>query len=973
MDLDKAIQYFRPYIRQANENYEDDYFLFNSFEQFSPAVKYEFIYNLLFFADSIEFAFGSVGLSVLSPFLNNKELISQFDEQQRYALAQMAIARTGIRHLDLYQLSEAQTVAITEEAREKVRAFLPPIISDEEIAECIRTHDLASMRQHIFTRFGDKAAIFDILLGVRTPILGLDLVETLTKIQHLDALTDDLPDTLQTAMRVQEAYFLQYGWYRNSRPVSKRPSQWGSKRGVQPEDNIDFSHGGGFFYILKFLKGETQGYRLERPGVGLQVSPQTLEHERDNYYSGKAYRYFDYPARLSGRIQAQYLDSANNGYEAGLRSDFRGFLEHITMTRFDTGVSFTIKNIEELPMLEAFFKASIPPIPLITSAELEQQMVDETETYLPADSLTTKTVFFRDWLQRSKRLRSEEFITAKVFFEDIDIDFRSNFLPYFETLAPEAKFIFVRNFLLVQNKLEYFFGSMGARRFHTFKQQFPRIISQFDESQRYALAQIDIAKGGTAKLPLYQLSEEQAVTIVNEAREKIQAYLPARISDELIEECIRNNDRELLRASIYNRFGDIYYISNVILNFKVTILGVELVTTLSKLQNLDKLTDDLQADIQLAMQVQEAFFLQYGWLLDPQLPVARPERWKKSTTNPEALIEFSHGGGFFYILKFLKGETRGYRLERAGTGIQVSPQTLAHSRDEFYSGKAYRHFDYPARFSARIKAKYLDSANNGYEAGLRPEFIEFLEDITIKRFDTGATYTIKSIEELAALEAFFRAHQISATTNQVMNRSSVLPMPSTATLISHPENVLIQSIVASDELMAENAQTVVTVPSTQHIRPALRPPELSRDSSSESLYSVSISSETPVSSEVTTHRSAPIFPLPSLAVQARNNSFYLLWMAAVIFAIVSLIALCWALNVLLAPTLGMGPMAIAVAAALFIKTTPFYLSLIYTATSAATGLIAIGLFKTRERPVEVDPELALARMEWERIQTMRSN
>ena len=258
-------------------------------------------------------------------------------------------------------------------------------------------------------------------------------------------------------------------------------------------------------------------------------------------------------------------------------------------------------------------------------------------------------------------------------------------------------------------------------------------------------------------------------------------------------------------------------------------------------------------------------------------------------------------------------------MERAGTGLQVTPQTLAHSRDEFYSEKAYRYFDYPARFSARIKAKYLDSANNEYEAGLRPEFIDFLEDITIKRFDTGATYTIKSIEELAALEAFFRAQ-----------KRNKIPKPS---LSASPSG-----------------------------------------HGTDSLETVSLSTfATPVTTGLANAMPAPILSIRSMAVQGRDNSFYLLWMAAVIFSIVSLIALCWALNVLLAPTLGMGPMAIAVAAALFIKTTPFYLSLIYTATSAATGLIAVSLFKTRARPVEVDPELALARMEWERIQTMRSH
>lgn len=84
----------------------------------------------------------------------------------------------------------------------------------------------------------------------------------------------------------------------------------------------------------------------------------------------------------------------------------------------------------------------------------------------------------------------------------------------------------------------------------------------------------------------------------------------------------------------------------------------------------------------------------------------------------------------------------------------------------------------------------------------------------------------------------------------------------------------------------------------------------------------------------------------------RNWSFYFLWIGAVIFAIVAIIALCWALNVLIAPTLGMGPFAIAVAAVLSIKIAPLFLCLSYAAASVVSGLIAVGFFKSVVTPID---------------------
>lgn len=105
-----------------------------------------------------------------------------------------------------------------------------------------------------------------------------------------------------------------------------------------------------------------------------------------------------------------------------------------------------------------------------------------------------------------------------------------------------------------------------------------------------------------------------------------------------------------------------------------------------------------------------------------------PPDWAK---DPEAWVEISHGGGAEYIRDFVEGRSDGYKLENFGTGLQVSPNY--NDRDNMYAQRVYQTFDSPAIFKGRIQAKYLQLAPNGYEAGLTPENIKHLENVTIER------------------------------------------------------------------------------------------------------------------------------------------------------------------------------------------------------------------------------------------------
>lgn len=122
-----------------------------------------------------------------------------------------------------------------------------------------------------------------------------------------------------------------------------------------------------------------------------------------------------------------------------------------------------------------------------------------------------------------------------------------------------------------------------------------------------------------------------------------------------------------------------------------------------------------------------------GYYFSQQLPSAIPyqSRPKSWGDDPEKIVPIKHGGGLFFLMDFLTGREKGYKLERIGHGIQVAPVHL--DRESFYAARGiYRSMDIPVLLEGSIAAKYLDSAPNGYEAGLRPCFLPYLENCTLQ-------------------------------------------------------------------------------------------------------------------------------------------------------------------------------------------------------------------------------------------------
>lgn len=107
---------------------------------------------------------------------------------------------------------------------------------------------------------------------------------------------------------------------------------------IDPNTEIEITHGGGEWNILEFLKGEHEGYGLERGGVGLQVSPATnWTLDRSQEYSKTALLFFDNRAVLSAKIAAGKLKAAQNGgYEAGLITANIGHLKDVKVIVLST-------------------------------------------------------------------------------------------------------------------------------------------------------------------------------------------------------------------------------------------------------------------------------------------------------------------------------------------------------------------------------------------------------------------------------------------------------------------------------------------------------------------------------------------------------------------------------------------------------------------------------------------------------------
>lgn len=247
-------------------------------------------------------------------------------------------------------------------------------------------------------------------------------------------------------------------------------------------------------------------------------------------------------------------------------------------------------------------------------------------------------------------------------------------------------------------------------------------------------------------MKIYNLDDKDTQKLKDEAKTKLQEYLPF-FSMTTIEELYRTNNHQQLKYELYKRFSRRF-------NHHVKFLPLEQGerNILYHHEKFCKTFAELRKVVLKVIDEQQKGLLQNGWFELPYQSPTRPKYWNAEKIKPEDNIQISHGGGFFHIIEFLQGHSLGYRLENQdGRGIQVS--TMSHERDKLYALRACNNYiDYPARISATIEAQYLDAAPNLYEAGLRAEYIDKLKEIVVTRLDTQITYYIGTTADLKTMD-----------------------------------------------------------------------------------------------------------------------------------------------------------------------------------------------------------------------------
>jgi hypothetical protein len=123
--------------------------------------------------------------------------------------------------------------------------------------------------------------------------------------------------------------------------------------------------------------------------------------------------------------------------------------------------------------------------------------------------------------------------------------------------------------------------------------------------------------------------------------------------------------------------------------------------------------------------------------------------------DPDEMVTLIHGGGQRAVNDFLAGKWHGYKLEDRGRGLQVHPVLDKHlpidenigARARYYAQHgSIRHLDQPVVLTARVPARYLDRAVNGYEAGLRSEAVQHLQDVKVERFNPGRSWAASGVD-----------------------------------------------------------------------------------------------------------------------------------------------------------------------------------------------------------------------------------
>ncbi len=133
-------------------------------------------------------------------------------------------------------------------------------------------------------------------------------------------------------------------------------SSWHHNQQIQdPEQLIEFTHGGGEKYIKDFLNGNHNGYAREAGGEGIFVTPMGKTARDVSYALRTPLQHFDNPIILRGQIPAKCLMQVNhNSYEAVIFPEFLSEIKNLQIDRIDLAGMRSKEWLEDLLPLPKF-------------------------------------------------------------------------------------------------------------------------------------------------------------------------------------------------------------------------------------------------------------------------------------------------------------------------------------------------------------------------------------------------------------------------------------------------------------------------------------------------------------------------------------------------------------------------------------------------------------------------------------------
>jgi hypothetical protein len=348
--------------------------------------------------------------------------------------------------------------------------------------------------------------------------------------------------------------------------------------------------------------------------------------------------------------------------------------------------------------------------PLVPSKYLEMTVVEKdgttrTETNRKEyEAATTIQTFFLRYKQ--KLMRSPK--TPQDFNELSD---KLKEKEYIEALASD-KLCALYIQVIKHEDLIFSENDMGRGKHTSAKNKIFELIQSLCSNQQKR----EVALIKAEVLGLKTLTPKEAEDFKPELQGRLERLLPQYNLGNL-----DSLDTNRLKALIYRLFSGKYRVESL-----------EIHKQLEKLVQGDASTiAEIKAAIPVYRKEQITYFLEHGFYSLNKYRIGQRDTqpWGSSSTE---IVQISHGGGYHYILDFLKGRNLGYQESPfSNRGIFVSPGVC--ERDKLYAErKAPQYYDRPVILKAKIQAQWLDKVRNDYEAFLRPENVRYLTDVKIQ-------------------------------------------------------------------------------------------------------------------------------------------------------------------------------------------------------------------------------------------------